>query len=115
MSARSPVTTHVLELGTGRPAAGVAVRLTQITGLGHEKVLAEDETNQDGRLMDWFSAALVPGVYRLHFATGDWFQARGKEAFYPEITIDFRVSDLDTHYHVPLLLNQFGYSTYRGS
>jgi 5-hydroxyisourate hydrolase len=65
--------------------------------------------------MSWFDAPLDAGHYRLTFETGAWFQARGLDTFFPEVNLDFRVSDPKAHYHVPLLLNQWGYSTYRGS
>lgn len=112
---KSPITTHILDLGTGRPAAGVAVTLTRVESPGQETALATGTTDDDGRLMQWFDTPLDSGTYRLTFATGDWYTSQGKEAFYPQISIDFRVSDLSAHYHVPLLLNQWGYSTYRGS
>ncbi|MEX1058628.1 MAG: hydroxyisourate hydrolase [Natronospirillum sp.] len=112
---KSPITTHVLELGTGLPATGVAVTLCQITHTGTGIPVVSGETDADGRLMNWFNTALAAGRYRLTFATGAWYAAQGKDTFYPEISLDFQVNDPDVHYHVPLLLNQWGYSTYRGS
>lgn len=114
MSEKSPITTHILDLGTGNPAADVAVTLVRVTDAGEQPV-AEGRTDADGRLSHWFEGPLVAGTYQIRFATGDWYQAQGKTAFHPRVSIDFVVSDLDRHYHVPLLLNQFGYSTYRGS
>ncbi|MGP9822390.1 hydroxyisourate hydrolase [Salinarimonas sp. NSM] len=111
---KSPITTHILDLGRGLPAAGVDVILERVTTNGTE-TLASGSTDADGRIMQWFDAPLSPGHYRLRFATGAWYQARGLETFYPEVSLDFQVSDTDAHYHVPLLLNQWGYSTYRGS
>lgn len=114
-SRKSAITTHILELGTGQPASGVAVTLYRVSGPAQARPIAHGETDADGRIMDWFSDPLEPGTYRLTFATGRWYQQQGKSAFYPEINIDFQVTALDVHYHVPLLLNQWGYSTYRGS
>jgi len=96
--------THVLDTTTGRPAAGVAVLLD-------ERELGS--TDADGRLRP--TGHLGPGRHRLTFGTGDYFGARGVAAFYPEVTIAFTVTDPAEHYHVPLLLSPFGYSTYRGS
>jgi 5-hydroxyisourate hydrolase len=83
-----------------------------VTGPGGDWVPVESgETGADGRHR--FAAATGPGVYRLVFGTGDYFAARGVATFYPEVTVTFTVSD--GHYHVPLLLSPFAYSTYRGS
>lgn len=95
----SQVTTHVLNTASGRPAAGIYVRLE---GNG---VAAEGVTDADGRISELGPESLEPGVYRLVFETG---------GFWVEITIAFTVSD-QSHYHVPLLLSPFAYSTYRGS
>ncbi|MGQ7272852.1 hydroxyisourate hydrolase [Marinobacter sp. V034] len=111
---KSPITTHILDLGTGRPAANVAVSLS--TGdNGNWTLIAEGTTDADGRITDWFEGPISPGLYRLEFATASYFGAQDKACFYPQVTLDFEVSDTDSHYHVPLLLNQWGYSTYRGS
>lgn len=114
MNDKSPVTTHILDLGKGQPAAGVKVTLEQVTtdGANH---LASGTTDDDGRIMQWFDMPISPGHYRLTFATGDWYDSQGLDTFYPQISLDFRVDDTNAHYHVPLLLNQWGYSTYRGS
>lgn len=114
MTAKSPITTHILDLGAGRPAAGVAVTLNKVLG-GQATLIAEGTTDDDGRIMQWFDTALDAGHYRLTFATGAWYQGQGLETFFPEVSLDFNVTDTDAHYHVPLLLNQWGYSTYRGS
>lgn len=116
MASRSPVTTHILDLGTGTPAAGVKVTLQQLDKDGAiAGSLAQGITDADGRITQWFSGSLQPGLYRLCFHTGDWFAAQGRESFFPVVNIDFRLTDTGGHYHVPLLLNQWGYSTYRGS
>jgi 5-hydroxyisourate hydrolase len=107
----SYVTTHVLDATAGRPAAGVAVTLADIAG----GVVATGVTNSDGRVADLGPDRLAPGDYRIDFRTGDYFAARGQQTFYPQVSIVFSVSADQGHYHVPLLLSPFAYSTYRGS
>ena len=103
------VSTHVLDSVSGRPAAGIAVRL-----FAGEELLAEGITDDDGRcrLVEGPTAA---GRHRLVFATGAWFARQDRETFYPEVVLSFAVRDPDQHHHVPLLLAPFAYSTYRGS
>jgi len=105
----SHVTTHVLDAATGKPAAGIHVRL-----LHHGAEVATGETDADGRISSLGPDRLEPGTYDAVFATGPWFADRGVATFYPEVRISFAVGD-DAHYHVPLLLSPFAYSTYRGS
>ncbi len=109
------ITTHVLDTSRGRPAAGIGVRLEREYGDGWEAA-GEGRTDADGRLADLVAgdAPLGIGTYRLTFNTGDYFSAHGTETFYPHVQIVFRARG-DEHYHVPLLLSPFGYSTYRGS
>ncbi|ANJ66110.1 hydroxyisourate hydrolase [Halothiobacillus diazotrophicus] len=113
MSTHLPITTHVLDLGSGKPAAGVAIALE------HEqdtwRALAQGITDPDGRLKFRLDLPVASGTYRLTFATADYFTTRGKTCFYPQVRIEFSVDAAADHYHVPLLLNQWGYSTYRGS
>lgn len=113
---RSPITTHVLDTARGRPAAGVAVELERDVGGAFER-LATGTTDDDGRVGDLLPAEhrLEPGVYRLSFAVGAYFEVRGVRCFYPSVSILFGIDDPRAHYHVPLLLSPFGYSTYRGS
>ena len=108
----SAITTHVLDTARGRPAAGVAVALER-----GGTVLARGATDADGRVRDLLPAGvpLEPGSYRLVFGTEGYFAAQGTEAFYPEVAVVFRVAGRGEHFHVPLLLSPFGYSTYRGS
>jgi 5-hydroxyisourate hydrolase len=106
------LSTHVLDTTRGRPAAKVAVRLDRYLG-GGWRPLAEATTDDDGRLRDL--PAREPGTYRLRFGTGPYFVALGVETFYPEVSVVFTLADADEHYHVPLLVNPYGYSTYRGS
>jgi 5-hydroxyisourate hydrolase len=111
------LSTHVLDATTGRPAAGVQVLLER-SGDGGWLVADQGQTDADGRLRladDTGSAEFEPGVYRIAFATGAYFRARGVASFYPEVTITFEMTGRDEHYHVPLLLSPFAYSTYRGS
>jgi 5-hydroxyisourate hydrolase len=110
----SPLTTHVLDVARGVPAAGLRVRLEKQI-IGAWKPLAEGQTNADGRCADLLKPSqLPPGVYRLSFDTGGYFAATGQKGFYPFVEVVFEVSDA-RHHHVPLLLSPFGYSTYRGS
>ena len=103
------LSTHVLDTSTGRPAVGLQVTLSTADG----SVLAEGVTDDDGRIAP-LAGDLAPEDHVLRFDTGAWFAARGTTAFYPEVVVTFTVDD-DRHHHVPLLLNPFGYSTYRGS
>ncbi len=106
----SGVSTHILDTAAGHPASGVAVELSR-----DSVVVATGVTDADGRVADLWQGALEAGTYRLRFAVGDYFGAMGRETFYPSVDIDFAVVDVEQHFHVPLLLSPFGYSTYRGS
>lgn len=103
------LSTHVLDTSAGRPAAGLQVTLESADGT----VLATGVTDDDGRVAD-LSADLPGGDHRIRFDTGAWFWSRGVVSFYPEVIVAFTVTG-DEHFHVPLLLSAFGYSTYRGS
>ncbi|MFM8559297.1 MAG: hydroxyisourate hydrolase [bacterium] len=107
------ITTHVLDLTTGRPAAGVAVRREHLDD-GAWHAVGEAVTDADGRVRDAFPPLAATGRFRLTFATGAWFAAHGTACFHPEVAITFDVTE-PRHHHVPLLLSPFGYSTYRGS
>ncbi len=100
------ITTHILDTAKGRPAAGVPVTLFR-----DRDVLFDGVTDDDGRARVLEPDRVKPGVYRLVFDTG----AYNPGGFFPEATIAFRIDDIAQHYHVPLLLSPFGYSTYRGS
>lgn len=108
------ISTHILDTTKGRPARGVTVRLEQVTGAS-TKELARGVTNDDGRVKPLLDVIPAAGHYRLHFEVGPWFAAQGVESFYPLVALDFEVKAPAEHYHVPLLLNPFGFSTYRGS
>ena len=116
MSAASPITTHVLDTSRGHPAAGISVKLERLSGTSNWQAIAEGKTNSDGRITDLLpSGSLVVGRYRLIFAVAEYFAANGVTSFYPQVSVEFQVSAQLEHYHVPLLLSPFGYSTYRGS
>lgn len=111
---RSHITTHVLDTGTGKPAAGVAASLWSLRDGGWHRIGA-GTTDPDGRIGRLGPEALEPGTYRIDFATGDYFAAAGTDTFFPSVSLAFTLTDPAQHYHVPLLLSPFAYSTYRGS
>jgi 5-hydroxyisourate hydrolase len=115
------LSTHVLDATNGSPAAGVRVRLERADGDGWAPA-GEGTTGPDGRLRlsgdpgDLAAGGgCEPGVYRMTFGSGAYFRARGCATFYPEVSITFEMTERAEHYHVPLLLSPFAYSTYRGS
>lgn len=110
----SQVTTHILDTGAGRPAAGVAVGLYTRDGDGW-RLLGSGTTDADGRAKSLGPEQLPAGTYRLNFRTGEYYRNLGTETFFPEVDLVFAVSGTGEHYHVPLLLSPFAYSTYRGS
>jgi 5-hydroxyisourate hydrolase len=110
----SPITTHVLDTALGRPAAGMGVVLERQAGSAWSE-LGRGVTDADGRNRSLWAGELSAGVYRLTFATGAYFASQSVVGFFPEVAIVFRVDETRSHYHVPLLLSPFGYSTYRGS
>ena len=112
----SAITTHVLDLAKGRPAAGVPVSLSKKDGEVWRE-LGKGTTDADGRLRTLLAegAPLEAGVYRLVFDTAAYFAAQRADAFSPEVSVVFEIKQPGGHYHVPLLLSPFGYSTYRGS
>jgi 5-hydroxyisourate hydrolase len=113
----SAITTHILDTAIGRPATGVTVMLEQETAEAGWQVIAKGLTDDDGRLrlMRETDELFMLGHYRLSFDTATYFATGGVESFYPQVAITFTVRDPEAHYHVPLLLSPFGYSTYRGS
>jgi 5-hydroxyisourate hydrolase len=114
------LTTHVLDTATGKPAAGMKVALYRVSGNSHTKI-KDAVTNADGRcdapLLDGDS--MRPGCYELVFKVGSYFRGLGvaldEPAFLDTIPIRFAIASADQHYHVPLLVSPYGYSTYRGS
>lgn len=108
------ITTHVLDTSRGRPAANVGIKLEiRRDDVWHE--VGRGETDNDGRCKTLTTGAIDGGVYRLCFDTGSYFRERRVDTFFPEAVIVFRVDEATQHYHVPLLISPFGYSTYRGS
>ncbi|CAN5555831.1 hydroxyisourate hydrolase [soil metagenome] len=105
------LSTHVLDTSRGLPAEGVSITLHTLAG----DTLGTGSTDADGRVGTIGPERLEAGDYRLTFDSGGYFAASGTTAFYPEIAIAFTITDASAHYHVPVLLNPFGYSTYRGS
>jgi 5-hydroxyisourate hydrolase len=106
------LTTHVLDIGRGRPAAGVAITLTRVSD---GAVLAEALTNADGRTDAPLAPRLPAGEYELVFAVGDYFGLGGERPFLDRVPVRFGIADPAAHYHVPLLVSPWAYSTYRGS
>ncbi len=107
------ISTHVLDTSLGRPAAGVGIVLSRVES-GVPAEVARAVTNADGRVAS-FDGALEAGRYRLTFDVAPYFAGTSRMSFYAEITVDFVVAAEAQHYHVPLLLSPYGYSTYRGS
>ena len=111
----SAITTHVLDTSRGRPAAGVRVELQFRSG-GDWKSIGAGLTDANGRCGSLMGEEqLQPGAYRLLFDVGSYFRNLQAETFYSEIPIVFEIARPEPHYHVPLLISPFGYSTYRGS
>ena len=112
----SQITTHVLDTTRGLPAKDLPITLFLQTTSGWQE-LANGCTNSDGRISDLLpdSKVLSAGTYRVHFATQCYFEANEEQGFYPFVDIVFTIDGSGSHYHIPLLLTAFGYSTYRGS
>lgn len=108
------ISTHILDTAKGRPAAGVAVTLEQQDG-GSWRQVGQGVTDADGRIKPLLEKIPAAGNYRLRFEVAAYFTAMKVDSFYPSVSVDFSVRAPNEHYHVPLLLNPFGYSTYRGS
>lgn len=109
------ISTHILDTTQGRPASGVEVILERVDDGGAGSTIGRGTTDADGRVKALLVESPAPGSYRITFRVGAWFEARGVETFYPEVAIVFRVARGGEHFHVPLLLNPFGFTTYRGS
>jgi 5-hydroxyisourate hydrolase len=113
---RNPMSVHVLDQQTGLPAGGMHVVLAKARGQ-HWTAISEGTTDADGRVAALYPAdqALVAGQYRVTFHTGAWYRKQGQPTFYPEVQVVIAVDGSIPHYHIPLLLSAYGYSTYRGS
>jgi 5-hydroxyisourate hydrolase len=105
----STLSTHVLDTALGQPAQGIKVTLQSVLD-----ELGSGVTDEDGRITEFTSGQLEPGTYQLRFDTAAYAAATNQETFFPEVTITFTITD-ERHYHVPVLLSPFAFSTYRGS
>ena len=116
LAAGNPLSVHVLNLENGLPSPGVNVTLEKHVGQNWQP-LAQGTTNEQGRIGELFpdKQAMEAGQYRVVFKTGDYFKKAGRDTFFPEIPVIFEVKNADQHYHIPLLLSPYGFSTYRGS
>lgn len=112
----SAITTHILDTSRGQPAADVTAVLEFFEDDQWRRV-GGGKTDSDGRIKGLMDSNFTfqQGHYRLDFAVGSYFEGQGRKSFYPYVQIVFQIEDTESHYHVPLLLNPFGYSTYRGS
>jgi len=126
MASKSPITCHVLDSSIGKPAEGVKVHLlaqktTTTTTPAHSSSawveLGSSVTNADGRCvhLPLPSATLEPGSYQIVFETKEYFERSDRKSFYPFVQITFTIENPSEHYHVPLLISPFSYTTYRGS
>ncbi|CAD5262359.1 MULTISPECIES: hydroxyisourate hydrolase [Halomonadaceae] len=112
----NPLSVHVLNIQSGLPSPGVEVELERRTDAGWES-LATATTDEAGRVAALYptNEDFLPGVYRVTFETGDWFEERDIATFFPDVPVPFQVENTEEHYHIPLLLSPYGYSTYRGN
>jgi 5-hydroxyisourate hydrolase len=111
----STISTHILDTARGLPARGIRVTLQRSAGADAWYDLAMGSTNADGRIPDFAKdAALGAGIYRMRFDVSAYFSEHKTKSFYPYIEVVFELA-ADGHYHVPLLLSPWGFSTYRGS
>jgi len=107
------ITSHILDTSTGKPAEGIAVNLFFLEKNDWIKI-AEAESNEDGRIKEWLTKEPETGTYKIRFDTKEYFENNSIDTFYPYVEIVFEIHT-KLHYHVPLLISPFGYSTYRGS
>ena len=116
LAAGNPLSVHVLNLENGLPSPGVNVTLEKHVGQNWQP-LAQGVTNEQGRIGELFpeKQAMEAGQYRVVFKTGEYFKKAGRDTFFPESPVIFEVKNADQHYHIPLLLSPYGFSTYRGS
>lgn len=116
-TARSPITTHVLDISVGRAASAVPVTLESRSAGGSWTLVKSGQTNSDGRIEDLMErgSRAAAGIYRLTFDIQAYYSGVGQKTFYPEASIVFEITQPAEHHHVPLLLSPFGFSTYRGT
>ncbi len=110
----SSLSSHILDISRGKPAAGVVVRLLRLEGAGRQE-LARAVTSDNGRIAAFSEQPLAAGRYQLVAELGDWFAAKGQQSLYPCACIDFVLGEGDEHYHLPFTIAPGGWSTYRGS
>ncbi|ORX66681.1 hydroxyisourate hydrolase [Basidiobolus meristosporus CBS 931.73] len=116
MRTRSPVTAHVLDSSVGRPAQDVKLTIEKLENI-HWQVIGGGLTNTDGRCPELLALDydLKAGIYQVTFETAEYYERQGKKCFYPYVKITFEITNPEEHYHIPLLLSPYSYSTYRGS
>ncbi|KAL1921942.1 uncharacterized protein VTP21DRAFT_10584 [Calcarisporiella thermophila] len=114
---RSPITCHVLDSSSGIPGRGIVVQLDRLTASSTFQTLATGETDDDGRCSTLLQPGiqLEAGLYKMKFETGRYFEKKGGQCFYPYVEIIFNLEKPNEHYHIPLLLSPYSYTTYRGS
>ena len=110
----SGITSHVLDTSLGKPAAAISITLERANGQDWTAI-GQGVTDDDGRVANLAGETAMAGEYRITFEVANYFAMQSMNAFYPRVRIEFSIADPNQHYHVPLLLNPFGYSTYRGS
>ncbi len=109
------LSSHILDIGTGQPASGVLVKLEKMKDNNTWKYVDEKKTDKSGRIPDFLKSGKDnKGIYRLTFMVADYFNEKGTSSFYPFIEVVFQIED-ENHYHVPITLSAYGYSTYRGN
>ena len=109
------ISTHVLDTSIGRPAAGIEIRLSALDAGGSWGERDRARTDDNGRVANLGAGESSGRAYCLSFDVGTYFRERGVDSFYSLINVEFVITDPDAHYHVPLLVSPYGYSTYRGS
>lgn len=110
------LSSHILDIHTGRPAPGVNIILSKQDASGHWDVVDERKTDENGRVKDFLEETPDghPGIYKLTYQVAPYFESQGQESFYPFIEVVFQIKE-NGHYHVPITLSPYGYSTYRGN
>jgi 5-hydroxyisourate hydrolase len=113
----SAISTHVIDIMRGRPAKGITVSLHKFSSSNQWEPLAVGTTDTDGRIRNMLDLRhiLTTGTYRLSYEAADYFRALGTACFFPEVAVTFLIENPTEHYHIPLLLSPYAYSTYRGT
>lgn len=108
------LSSHILDINRGAPAEGVAISLSRMSEDNVWTVIDEKVTDENGRVKDFLEGTGNAGIYKLTYHVEDYFDALGQDSFYPFVEVVFEIKD-DSHYHVPITLSPYGYSTYRGN